>query len=63
MIDESALPYGYGNAALATERVTLHKLAVREIAHSGKPQELLDRYGISARWIVAAVKKTLAESL
>ena len=37
----------------------VHKLAVREIPHSGKPRELLDRYGISARHIVAAVKAAL----
>lgn len=47
-------------AALAEERCVVHKLAVREIPHSGKPKELLDRYGISATHIVAAVKKTLA---
>ncbi len=44
-------------AALASERVTLRKLAVREIAHSGKPTELLDRYGISARHIVEAARE------
>ena len=46
-------------AALAEERCVVHKLAVREIPHSGKPRELLDRYGISARHIVAAVKAAL----
>lgn len=44
---------------LATERCVVHKLAVREIPHSGKPNELLDCYGISARHIVAAVKAAL----
>ena len=39
-------------AALAGDRVEVHKLAVREIPRSGAPQELLDRYGISARAIV-----------
>jgi transketolase len=43
-------------AALADERATVRKLAVREIPHSGEPKELLDRYGISARHIVAAVR-------
>ena len=51
-------------AALATrlpkrspERAfTVHRLAVREIPRSGKPDELLDRYGISARHIVEAVR-------
>lgn len=31
-------------------------LAVRELPRSGKPQELLDKYGISAAHIEAAVK-------
>jgi transketolase len=34
---------------------TVHRLAVREIPRSGKPDELLDRFGISARHIVDAV--------
>ncbi len=46
-------------AALAEERCVVHKLAVREIPHSGKPNELLDRYGISTPHIVAAVKAAL----
>ncbi len=43
-------------AALAGERVEVHKLAVREIPRSGAPEELLDRYGISARAIVEKVR-------
>ena len=31
-------------------------LAVREIPRSGKPDELLDRFGISARHVVEAVR-------
>ena len=46
-------------AALATEHCVVHKLAVCGIPHSGKPDELLDRYGISARHIVAATKAAL----
>mgnify|MGYP001158821493 CR=1 FL=1 len=46
-------------ASLSTERVRVHKLAVREIPHSGKPDELLDRYGISAGAIVTAVRENL----
>jgi transketolase len=34
-------------------------MAVREIPHSGKPDELLDHYGLSARAIVDIVKKLL----
>lgn len=47
-------------AALATEPCVVHKLAVREIPHSGKPTDLLDRYGLSARHIVAAVRSAIA---
>jgi transketolase len=47
-------------AALAEQRITLRKLAVREIPRSGKPEELLNRYGISARHIVAEVEALLA---
>jgi transketolase len=43
-------------AAVADAGFTVHRLAVREIPRSGKPAELLDRYGISARHIVGAVR-------
>ena len=43
-------------AAIASEGFTVHRLAVREIPRSGTPDQLLDRYGISARHIVAAVR-------
>jgi transketolase len=49
---------GVGDAvaeAVADAGLAVHRLAVREIPHSGKPDELLDRYGISARHIVEAV--------
>lgn len=51
---------GIGDAvlsAVSAEGVKVHKMAVTEIAHSGKPDELVDRYGISARHIVEKVKK------
>ncbi len=47
-------------AALGDEDVRITKLAVREIPHSGKAQELIDKFGISARHIVDAVKKAIA---
>lgn len=47
-------------SALAQERVQVHKLAVREIAHSGKAAELIAKYGISSGHIVNAVKSALA---
>jgi transketolase len=49
---------GIGDAvanAVAAAGFTVQRLAVREIPRSGKPDELLDRYGISARHIVKAV--------
>jgi transketolase len=47
-------------AALSEEDVRIWKLAVREIPHSGKSEELIDKFGISARHIVDAVKKAIA---
>ena len=50
---------GLGDAvlnALSGEGVCLRKLAVSEIPHSGKPAELLDRYGINSRAIVEIAK-------
>jgi transketolase len=50
---------GLGDAAseaLAIDRVAVTRLAVRDIPRSGQPDELLDRFGISARHIVDAVK-------
>lgn len=53
---------GLGDAVLSAvgaDGIRVHKLAVREIPHSGKPDELLDRYGISARAIVEAAKQII----
>lgn len=50
---------GIGDAAaeaVAAAGMTVHRLAVREIPRSGKPDELLDRFGISARHIVETVR-------
>jgi len=44
-------------AAVAPAGLTVRRLAVREIPRSGKPEELLDRFGINARHIVEAVKQ------
>jgi transketolase len=49
---------GVGDAvaeAVADGGFTVHRLAVREIPRSGKPEELLDRFGISSSHIVNAV--------
>ena len=50
---------GIGDAvaeAVADAGLTVHRLAVREIPRSGKPEELVERFGISASHIVEAVK-------
>jgi transketolase len=39
--------------------VVVHRLAVREIPRSGKADELLDRFGISARHIVETVRRIM----
>ena len=43
-------------AAVADAGFTVHRLAVREIPRSGKPEELLERFGISAAHVVSAVR-------
>jgi transketolase len=53
---------GIGDAvseAVAPAGFTVQRLAVTELPRSGQPDELLDRYGISARHIVEAVKKAV----
>ncbi|XP_036387583.1 transketolase-like protein 2 [Megalops cyprinoides] len=48
-------------AAVAEEPgIVVHRLAVTRVPQSGKPQELLDLYGISAKSIAAAVRATFA---
>ena len=50
---------GIGDAvseAVIEAGIRVHRIAVREIPRSGKPEELLERFGISASHIVAAVK-------
>jgi transketolase len=54
---------GLGDAVaevVAPDRISVHRLAVPEIPRSGKPEELIDRFGISARAIVAAVRRVTA---
>jgi len=41
---------------VASAGLTVTRLAVTEIPRSGKPDELIDKYGISARAIVDAVR-------
>ena len=53
---------GLGDAVLAAlaengERARVVKLAVSEMPHSGKPEELLSAYGIDAEHIAAAARQ------
>jgi transketolase len=53
---------GIGDAvagAVAAEGFTVRRMAVSEIPRSGKPEELLDRYGISAAHIVKEVRRAV----
>ena len=53
---------GIGDAvanAVGAAGIAVHRLAIREIPRSGKPDELLDHFGISARHIVEAVRKVV----
>jgi len=55
---------GLGEAVLSAvgeePGIVVTRLAVTEVPRSGKPQELLDKYGISAKHIVNAVRQTFA---
>ncbi|MFN3420953.1 MAG: transketolase [Armatimonadota bacterium] len=51
---------GIGDAvasAVSKEGIKVYKLAVNDIPRSGKPDELMDMFGISARHIVETVKR------
>ena len=58
-VEDHYLAGGIGDAvarAVASAGLTVTHLAVREIPRSGKPDELVDHYGISARSIIEAVR-------
>jgi transketolase len=57
-VEDHYVSGGIGDAvarAVADKGLTVTRLAVSEIPRSGTPDELLDKYGISARHIVSAV--------
>ncbi|MFA5829919.1 MAG: transketolase [Candidatus Gracilibacteria bacterium] len=61
-VEDHYLQGGLGDAvagALSEKGVRVHKLAVHELPHSGKPEELIEKYGISAKSIVAKVKELI----
>jgi transketolase len=58
-VEDHSATDGIGDAvaeAVADAGLTVHRLAVREIPRSGKPEELVERFGISAKHIVEAVR-------
>jgi transketolase len=60
-VEDHYVAGGIGDAvarAVAAEGHSVTRLAVREIPRSGKPEELLEKFGISAGHIVEAVKAT-----
>ena len=44
-------------SAMAGEGIRVTKMGIGQIPHSGKPDQLLDHYGISARAIVNKAKQ------
>jgi transketolase len=53
---------GLGDAVageLSVDGIKVHKLAIRELPRSGKPEELLAKYGIDAAGIVKTVKSII----
>ncbi|MGH9330358.1 MAG: transketolase [Vicinamibacterales bacterium] len=62
-VEDHYIHGGLGDAvseAVAPEGISVHRLGVLEVPRSGKPEELIDRFGISARAIVAAVRRVTA---
>ncbi len=63
VVEEHYSEGGLGDAALnavANHNIGVHKMAVREVPRSGKPDELLEYYGLSANRIAAKVRELLA---
>jgi transketolase len=62
-VEDHYLHGGIGDVvfeALAAERIRGYRLAVTEIPRSGKPKELLEKFGIDSGRIVSTVQATLA---
>ena len=62
-VEDHYLHGGIGDVvfqALAEERIRGYKLAVTEIPRSGKPRELLEKFGIDSTRIVSTVQAALA---
>jgi transketolase len=64
-VEDHYISGGLGDAvarAVALGGGTVTHLAVREIPRSGKPEELIDKYGISARHIIEAINSDAART-
>ena len=62
VVEEHYSEGGLGDAvlnAVANNGVRVFKMAVQEVPRSGKPEELLERYGLSANCIVNKVKELI----
>lgn len=55
-VEDHYLHGGIGDAVSAVIAAPVKRLAVNDIPHSGKPEELMEHYGISAKSIIAAVR-------
>jgi transketolase len=56
-VEDHYLHGGIGDAVSEALNLKVHRLAVRAIPRSGKPEELIDGFGISARAIITAVQR------
>jgi len=65
-VEDHYVEGGIGEAvcsAVSEERgITVKKLAVPEVPRSGKPAELMEKYGISASCIVKAVQQVVSQT-
>jgi transketolase len=57
-VEDHYIHGGIGDAVSTAVDVPVRRLAIRDVARSGRPEELIDHYGISARSIAAAVAAT-----
>jgi transketolase len=53
---------GEAVAGVVAGKAPVERLGIRDIPRSGKPNELMDAYGISARSILEAARRTAARS-
>ncbi|HUA83607.1 MAG TPA: transketolase [Bryobacteraceae bacterium] len=56
-VEDHYLHGGIGDAVSEALDTKVHRLAVRAVPRSGKPEELIDGFGISARAIVTAIQR------